>query len=1040
MLKWLPRLIAVFVLLVVLSVGALAFMLPRLVNREEFRATLHASAAAAIGTPVEWERLDARLFPLRLEIESPILVSEQTYREDARLTAEAIDLRLSLMALLSRRVQVDSVVLRGVELVVTRTNEGLVLPLSAAEEPEPGVTSSPPEPLPVTPPEASGDSVDEDAFEVALRRLVIEDSRVIVHDRTLSPPAEWRLEGLSLEARGDSLDDPLDVDLSTRLASAERPMGALRIVGTASVAGLFDLDVELEEVLLDELQPYLTDLRLSGLLSGTVAAEGATDQLVEVETALTVERFAFDGFGLDLDGGLEVEAQRSGEEPIALEIALDLGEGGKAVARGTATPEGDIDARVELEALEIAPFVLLADETLEARGRATGRVDLAYGATAGLSKLTTDLRVAEARYASGAAAVAGQLDLVLGLEGLAETDPIRFDVGLDLETGGRVDAEGVATQAGSVDTRVVLAGVDLGAVAPWLPDQTQLGGILSGDLDLGLAADRTVERLKTRLAISNAKLVADPVDLGGRFDLDATLEDEGPIRLAAGLVLDGGSQLQVEGTSTVEGAVDVTAKLERFDLAIARPFLPEPEMKLAGFASGTGRLVGEPASPEFLSLDVGIEEGAFETEEYGVEGPFLAVVKVKDPLTRPRGKIELDLTAARLRYLDQFEKRAGMRAEMVTRFVPEKDSGDVIFESSLKLRDIDEILLQGAIGETISVALTTSMINLKGWEEVFPVLAPYEVDGSLAFEGIGTTLVEGSPEEFGGRIAMRGIGLTIPDSGRLRLRGAILGEGKRIRTKGLKALVGGATIGFKGTVEDPLGEGRFDLSIESHGDSEVNDLVSEFTSVKDTVFGPLDLNGELRGLAGGTGSVYDTLDGRFRFTIGEGKGGRLRGVSILRAILDQIPLVGGAARLTQPFRGGRSVDDYFTEEFEVIEGEFVIGGGRVDAKTLRLSYPGYEARLEGPVRLATLEADMTGEVLLKGDLVSAIAGLGGRAQADREPIRIPLARVTGTLDAPEITMTSETLAAVPKLLFQATGLDTLTLGVGRALERALGGN
>jgi hypothetical protein len=133
------------------------------------------------------------------------------------------------------------------------------------------------------------------------------------------------------------------------------------------------------------------------------------------------------------------------------------------------------------------------------------------------------------------------------------------------------------------------------------------------------------------------------------------------------------------------------------------------------------------------------------------------------------------------------------------------------------------------------------------------------------------------------------------------------------------------------------------------------------------------------------------------------------------------------------------VDDYFTEEFEVIEGEFVIGGGRVDARTLRLSYPGYEARLEGPVRLATLEADMTGEVLLKADLVSAIAGLGGNVQAAREPIRIPLARVTGTLDAPEITMTSETLAAVPKLLFQATGLDTLTLGVGRALERALGG-
>ena len=36
-------------------------------------------------------------------------------------------------------------------------------------------------------------------------------------------------------------------------------------------------------------------------------------------------------------------------------------------------------------------------------------------------------------------------------------------------------------------------------------------------------------------------------------------------------------------------------------------------------------------------------------------------------------------------------------------------------------------------------------------------------------------------------------------------------------------------------------------------------------------------------------------------------------------------------------------------------------------------------------------------------------------------------------------MTRETLAAVPKLLFQATGLDTLTIGVGKAIGRALKG-
>jgi hypothetical protein len=505
----------------------------------------------------------------------------------------------------------------------------------------------------------------------------------------------------------------------------------------------------------------------------------------------------------------------------------------------------------------------------------------------------------------------------------------------------------------------------------------------------------------------------------------------------AGLVLSDGSALTVEGTSTVDGVVDVEAELKTFDLAIARPFLPDPEMQIAGIASGTGRLVGALSSPEFFSMDLGIDGGAFKTSEYAVEGPFLATAKVKDPLARPRGRVDLDLTAARLEYLDQFMKAAGMRAEMTTRFVPE-ESGEIVFESKLKLRNIDEILLQGAIGETTSIAVTTSNFNLKGWSEVFPALAPYNANGMIRFEGIGVELVDGSPSQFGGKIAIRGIGLTVPEAGRLRMRGSILGEGTTIRTKGLRVLVAGATVGIKGVVEDPLGVGKFDLSVKTLGEAETNDLLSELTSAKDLVYGALVLNGNVTGAIGNEGGFYESLDGELRFSIGKEGGGRLRGVSILRTILDQIPLLGGAAKLTQPFRGDESVDDYFTERFEVIEGDFVIGAGLVDAKMLRLSYPGYEARLSGPLQLRNLGIDMTGEVLLKGDLVSSVGGMAGAEMDDREPIRIQLARVTNTLDDPKIVMTKETLAAIPKLLFQGTGLDTITFGIGKTVGDAIG--
>jgi hypothetical protein len=81
---------------------------------------------------------------------------------------------------------------------------------------------------------------------------------------------------------------------------------------------------------------------------------------------------------------------------------------------------------------------------------------------------------------------------------------------------------------------------------------------------------------------------------------------------------------------------------------------------------------------------------------------------------------------------------------------------------------------------------------------------------------------------------------------------------------------------------------------------------------------------------------------------------------------------------------------------------------------------------------------MTGEILLKDDLVSVLGSSAAGDPARRKPIRIPLARVTHTLSDPKVEMTAETLAALPKLLFQAAGLDTLAIGLGEAIGRALG--
>jgi hypothetical protein len=851
------KLIAGLIAIALLLIGIVAVALPRLINSDEFRMTLHASAAEALGTPIEWQSLDARLFPLRLTISEPVIAAATLNPEEASLTAESVDLRLALLPILSRRVQVDSLVLHGVELVVTRTAEGFLLPL-AEEGEEKGS-----DPTRLDDRASFDDAKESESFELALSRIEISESRIIIRDRTLSQPLEWRLEDLEFEAfaaEGGATGEPLAIELAANVHSGTNEVGRIQTAGTMSLAGPYDLDIEVENLRIAEFEPYVSnspDTNVSGMMTGHVALKGEAPVPSEIDMDLRVDQLVVQGSGIDLAGEL----------------------------------------------------TLRASQTLD--------------------------------------------------------DPAAFSAILDLETGGQAEITG-----------------------------------------------------------------------------SVVLEGEGPIRLEAGIEFSNGGRLDVEGTSTREGVLDIRAQMASLDLAIMRPLLPDPKMELSGLASGQARVVGEAASPEFASLDIALESGLLRVPDYLVEGPFHASFEIKHPLSdRPRGQIELDLTAARLEYQDQFRKPAGMRAEMTIKFAPE-ESGEIVFESRIKLRDINEILLQGAIGESTSVSLTTSNIELEGWSDLLPTLESYQLDGIVRFEGISAKWGGDSPSRFGGRIGFEKVVLNVPNAGQLRIQGTIVGDGTRIRAKGLRVLIGGMTIGINGNVHDPLNEARFELDVRSIGPAEVNDLLSNLTTTRDTVFGNLKFVGDVKGLASSEAAFYSSLEGDLEFSIGKEEGGRLRGVSILRTVLDQVPLLGGAARLTQPFRGGRSVDGYFTEDFEIIEGDFEIGQGNVNAKLLRLAYEGYEVELSGPIRLRDLTIDMTGEVLLKEDLVSVLAGSDAKdsaKQPDREPIRIPLAHVTNTLTEPKIEMTSETLAALPKLVFQGTGLDTLAVDVGRALGRFLGG-
>ncbi len=1018
----------------------LAVALPRLVNTPEFRAALAARAGEALGTPVEWKSLTIGIFPPRVTLDEPVLVGQDVSAESAAsVRAQAIDLRISLFPLLERRIAIESLVLHGVALVVTRTPDGFVLPDIArrAAQPEDGADESSGEDP------AAGDG----AFVLDLRELRLDEGRVLVRDRALSPPVDWRIDGLSLAARGRSLGDPLEIEASARAFANDRELGGVSATGGLDLEGEYALDFQLEKLLVAELRAFVPELELSaGELSGPVSVEGSGSALRRLTTDVEIAGLRLRMTGVDLSGDLGIRAQRKSDEKLDFEATWTPSDAGRAEITGERNASGEVELTAMLDALELAPFASLAGPGRTLAGRASGEVSLATAAGA-LTRVETDLVIDSARYADGKIDAAGKLDLALGLQGLAPEDPVRIQAVFAPTSGGRLDVNATGTVAGALRSALRFDTFDVSLLSPLLPEGTRFEGKLTGELELESTAERELLELEGRLRVGGARVVRAPVDVSGDLSLDARLAEGGPVELVAKATLADGGRVEVAGTSTRKGVLDLRTELSNFDLAVVTPFLDSPELSVAGRATGKGTLSGPYDALDSLALDLALAGSAIRFRDTLVEGPFTLALDLAKPFApERRGTLALDLSDSRVAQGETFQKPAGVRLRATTK-IERGEADRIVFDSRLELHNINELELRGTLGPKTVLTVTSSSFDLKGWSALLPALAAYEPAGMIAFEAFSLERSEGARDRFGGRIALRTVDLSLPGTGRIRVRGSGVGAGERIELSGFTATLHGLTLGIEGRVEDPLAAARFELAAHSIGEAEANDLISGLSSVRDVVFGALRFDAQLAGIAGGEAALLDTLAGTVRFTVGESGGGRLRGISLLRTTLAQIPLLGGATRLAAKLREQPGAPDYFGESFELLEGDLAIAAGEIEARTLRIQYRGHEARLTGRMQLESLGLDMRGELLLDSTLVAALTGRPASELAGRAPVRIQLARVTNTLSDPKVSLSPETLAAVPQLLLLTTGVGRIVdhsvekaVGtVGKAVDRVLGG-
>ncbi len=298
--KWLVRAGIGFALLCALVLVGLAVVLPRIAGSAAARARIEAAARDALGREVSFQTLEADILPPSLRVVAP-RVSGATPDAAPLLEAEAVSLRLALLPLLARSLAIDSLVVEGATLRLTRTRNGFDLP--TLRSPAQGDAAPDREP----PREGAGaDASPDTALDLAVRSVRLRDSTVVLEDRSVSPAVTWELRDVAAEATGQRLAERVDLEASASLASG----GSLRALGTSSLTGELDLGLALDALALASLGPYVEGVdSLAGVVSGKLRVAGPAADPERASAELDFERLDLRRGELRVAGPLRFRAE-----------------------------------------------------------------------------------------------------------------------------------------------------------------------------------------------------------------------------------------------------------------------------------------------------------------------------------------------------------------------------------------------------------------------------------------------------------------------------------------------------------------------------------------------------------------------------------------------------------------------------------------------------------------------------------------------------------------------------------------------------------
>lgn len=366
--------------IVILAIVAAVIIIPLVVDPNDYRDDITNIVKKHTGRDLVIEGdIGLSVFPwLGLELGATRLSNAEGFGPEPFARLEEMDLKVKLLPLLSKRVEMDTIALRGLEVNLARSAKGVTNWADLTPE-------KVPEEAPVTPePEAKepGATPAEALAALAIGGVQITDAKAVWDDRMADQ--RFEVSNFNLETGELSFEAPIPVSLSLDLASSKPQMNS-HVAFKSEVS--LNLEQEIYRLINTTLEAKASGAAIPG---GSVEAELATDIVADLKAqTASVSPLTLNVQGAELTGQVQAEKILSMPDVNAvLALALkdpeallapyrsSLPEGMKPAALKGARLDANVGVSLENQTLELKKFNLQAlDVSLDVSAKGSKIID-----------------------------------------------------------------------------------------------------------------------------------------------------------------------------------------------------------------------------------------------------------------------------------------------------------------------------------------------------------------------------------------------------------------------------------------------------------------------------------------------------------------------------------------------------------------------------------------------------------------------------------------------------------------------------------------